>query len=142
MKMIKFNMSGGFKLMEEGEKIVTLTKVEPSPSGAPTSINVVYTDDKGATINEKIDLSKALWKISAIAGAVLNAKDGEEMEASELCKKLQGKQIKVEIVHNKGKQAREDGTFPTFANVRNILGGVESAPATTENPRSSILAGL
>ena len=144
MKMIKFNMSNNYKLMEEGEKVVTLTKVDASPSGNPTDIKVTYTDDKGATIQEKINLDRATWKISAIAGAVLNAKDGEEMEINELCKQLEGKQIKVEVTHREGNQPREDGTFAKFANVTKILGGVEASatPTQTENPRSSILAGL
>lgn len=144
MKTIKFNLSGNFKLMEAGEKVVTLTNVEASPSGNPTDIKITYTDDKGATIQEKINLDKALWKISRIAEAIIDIKDGEEMNISELCDKLKGKKLKVEVVHNQGSQPRADGTYATFANISKILGGVkeESTPTQTENPRSSILAGL
>lgn len=144
MKTIKFNLSGNFKLMEAGEKVVTLTNVEPSPSGNPTDIKITYTDDKGATIQEKINLDKALWKISRIAEAIIDAKDGEEMNVSELCDKIKGKKIRVEVVHNQGSQPRPDGTYATFANISKILGGVkeENTPTQTENPRSSILAGL
>lgn len=147
MKTIKFNLNRTYKTMEEGEKVVTLTSVEASPSGNPTDIKITYTDDKGVTLQEKINLDRALWKISRIAEAVLDAKDGEEMGISDLCKQLQGKKIKVEITHNQGTVAREDGTYPTFANVSKILGGVEeestsATPTQSENPRSSILAGL
>ena len=70
------------------------------------------------------------------------------MGVAELCKQLEGKKLKVEVTHNKGTQPREDGTFATFANVTKILGGVKeeestsATPTQTENPRSSILAGL
>ena len=147
MKTIKFNLNRTYKTMEEGEKVVTLTSVEASPSGNPTDIKITYTDDKGVTLQEKINLDRALWKISRIAEAVLDAKDGEEMGISDLCKQLQGKKLRVEVVHNQGSQPREDGTYPTFANVSKILGGVEeestsATPTQSENPRSSILAGL
>lgn len=148
MKTIKFNLNRTYTLMEEGEKVVTLTKVEPSPSGNPTDVKVTYTDEKGVNLLEKINLDRALWKISRIAEAVLDAKDGEEMGVAELCKQLEGKKLKVEVTHNKGTQPREDGTFATFANVSKILGGVKeeestsATPTQTENPRSSILAGL
>lgn len=147
MKTIKFNLNRNYALMEEGEKVVTLTSVEASPSGNPTDIKVIYTDDKGATIQEKINLDRALWKISAIAQAILNVQDGEEMTPADLCKQLKGKKLRVEVKHNQGSQPREDGTYPTFANVSKILGGVEeqstsATPTQSENPRSSILAGL
>ena len=148
MKTIKFNLGNNYKLMDAGEKVVTLTKVEPSPSGNPTDIKITYTDDSNATIQEKINLDRALWKISRIAEAVLDAKDGEEMAIIDLCKELEGKKIKVEVTHNQGNKPREDGTFATFANVTKILGGVKeeestsATPTQTENPRSSILAGL
>ena len=146
MKTIKFNLNRSYTLMDEGEKVVTLTKVEPVPSGNPTDVKVTYTDEKNVNLQEKINLDRALWKISRIAEAVLDAKDGEEMGVADLCKQLEGKQLKVEITHIKGTQQRDDGTFATFANVTKILGGVEeentSVPTQTENPRSSILAGL
>ena len=146
MKTIKFNLNRNFKLMEEGERVVTLTSVEASPSGNPTDVKVTYTDDTGATIQDKINLDRANWKISRIAEAVLGIKDGEEMSITDMCDKLKDKKIKVEIVHNKGNVARDDGTFPTFANVAKILGGVdegnEVSTSPSENPRSSILAGL
>lgn len=148
MKTIIFNLGNNYKLMEAGEKVVTLTKVEPSPSGNPTDIKITYTDSSNATIQEKINLDRALWKISRIAEAVLDAKDGEEMAIADLCKELEGKKIKVEVTHNQGTKPRDDGTFATFANVTKILGGVKeeegtsATPTQTENPRSSILAGL
>jgi len=147
MKTIKFNLNRTFKLMDEGEKVVTLTSVEASPSGNPTDIKVTYTDDKGATIQEKINLDRALWKISRIAEAVLHIQQDDEMTPADLCKQLQGKKLRIEVKHNQGNQPREDGTYPTFANVSKILGGVEeestsATPTQSENPRSSILAGL
>ena len=151
MKTIKFNLNRTYTLMEEGEKVVTLTKVEPSPSGNPTDVKVTYTDEKGVSLLEKINLDRASWKISRIIAIFFAIEDGQEVspnEFIEMCKKLEGKKIRVEVVHNKGSQPREDGTFATFANVSKILGGVEeeestsATPTQTENPRSSILAGL
>lgn len=151
MKTIKFNLNNNFKLMEAGEKVVTLTKVEPSPSGNPTDVKVTYTDETGATIQEKINLERASWKIGRIIGIFYAIEDKQEVNISDfidMCKKIEGKQIKVEVTHNQGNKPRDDGTFATFANVTKILGGVKeeestsATPTQTENPRSSILAGL
>lgn len=146
MKTIKFNLSNTYEKMEAGEKILTITECTPSPSGNPTSVKIVWTDDKKKTINETIDLSRALWKISRICEAVLKVQDGEEMSIEEMCKELLNKQVKCLVEHKPGNRPREDGTIPTFANVTKILGGVEEStsatPTQTENPRSSILAGL
>ena len=146
MKSIKFNLSGNYKIMSAGEKILTITECKAIPSGNPTSIEIIWTDDENATIKEKIDLNRALWKISRICEATLGVSDGEEMSIDEMCKKLTNAKAKCLVEHKNGTTQREDGTYPIFANVTKILGGVEevtsATPTQTENPRSSILAGL
>lgn len=153
MKMIKFNLSGGFKKVPEGEQILTITTCEPTPSGNPTGMKMVYTHADGSSIQETISFDKALWKISQICNVVFGAQQDQEMSVDDVAKSLKGKSIKVEVVHRAGTQPREDGTFPTFANVNKILGAADTvsesdipanmtAQALVENPRSSILAGL
>lgn len=151
MKTIKFNLSRTFKIVPEGNRKLTISECSASPSGNPTAVKITWTDSEGGTINETINLDRALWKISRICECALSAKDGEEMSIDDMCKQLKGKTLDCEVVHREGTQPREDGTLPKFANVNRINGLAEvvteqEIPATmtssNENPRSSILAGL
>lgn len=150
MQTIKFNLNNNYKLVPAGERELTITTCDPTPSGNPTGVKMVYTDKEGGTISETISFDKALWKISSLCSVCLNAKDGQEMSVKEMCDSLKGKTVKCEVIHNQGTKARDDGTFPTFANVKSFIECVElvkesDIPANMtadENPRSSILAGL
>lgn len=153
MKTIKFNLSGGFKKVPEGIQELTITTCDPTPSGNPTGMKMVYTHADGSTIQETIDFNRALWKISRICECVMGIQQDQEMSVEDIAKGLKGKSIKVEVAHRPGNQPREDGTVPTFANVVKILGAADlvkdsdipatmTAQAPVENPRSSILAGL
>lgn len=147
MTKIKFDLSRSFKMVPEGERVLTITKCEPTPSGAPKAVKITWTDSEGGNILETINFDKALWKISQICECVLDAQDGQEMDVADMCKQLTGKKVLCEVVHRQGTKPREDGSFATFANVGKILSGVKeestsATPTQTENPRSTILAGL
>lgn len=146
---VKFNLNRQYKLIPEGNQILTITDAVAVPSGAPTEFKITYTDVNGTTFIDKCNFTTTVWKLSRVCEAVFGIKDGEEMEISEIIKGIKGKQLECEVVHTKGNQPREDGTYPTFVNIKNIIGVVdldESAlPANmtpTTNPRDSILAGL
>lgn len=148
MKTIKFDLSNTFKKVPQGERVLTITSCEATPSGNPSAVKLVWSDVEGGTIQETINFDKALWKISQICSYALNVSDGEEMQVADMCKQLVGKKLKCEVVHRQGTKPKEDGTYVTFANVNKILGAVDSEEkevATTtqdKNPRGTILAGL
>lgn len=157
MAMIKFNLNRGYKMIKEGERVLEITECVATPSGYPTEMKWTLKDvEDGATMNDKCDFDKTVWKISNIASVVLGVQDNDEMDVNELAKKLVGKKIKCEVSHVQGKQAREDGTFPTFVNIKKVIALVydtavveQTATQTavveqsqSDSPRSSILAGL
>lgn len=156
MAMIKFNLNRTYKLIQEGERILEITECSATPSGYPTEMKWTLKDvEDGAVMNDKCNFTTTVWKISNIASAVIGAKDGEEMDVTQLAKALVGAKIKCEIVHTQGTKAREDGTFPTFCNIKRVIGKVEDGapiventttptaePVQSDSPRTSILAGL
>lgn len=148
MTMIKFNLNNNFKMVQEGTRTLEITECSATPSGFPTEMRWTLKDiQDGATMKDSCNItavSTNIWKISRIASAVLNINDGEEMDAVELAKALVGKKITCEIVHNKGKNPREDGTYPTFANIKTIIGAYEETVSLPKimvesSPRASII---
>ena len=68
----------------------------------------------------------------------LNTSDADEIDTTTDLPKMVGKKIVCEIVHTKGTQPREDGSFPTFANISKVLGKPEETSTTTTSARASI----
>lgn len=146
---VKFNLSREFKKIPEGEQVLTITDVVAKPKDAPKEITIEYTSSEGLKLLDRCDFNKTLWKLSRLCQVVFNINDGDEMELDEIVKNLKGTQIKCEIVHTKGTQPREDGTYPTFVNINKILSVVEvteddlpKAISQPKNPRDEILSGL
>ena len=152
MKTIKFDLSTTFKKVPEGQRALTITKCEATPSGNPSAVKITWSDVEGGSIQETINFDKALWKISQICSYALDVVDGEEMAVNDMCKKLINKTLLCEVVHRQGTRPRDDGTFATFPNVNKILGKVETikedmstvdtSNENVDNPRETILAGL
>lgn len=141
---VKFNLSKEFKKVPEGEQVLTISDMVAKPKDLPKELTITYTDKDGNTLLEKCNFTSTVWKLSRLCEKVLNIKDGDEMELDEIVNNLKGKKIKCEVVHTQGTQAREDGTYPTFANINKILGVVNEEETTTQatNPRETILKGL
>lgn len=146
---VKFNLNRQYKLIPEGNQILTITDAVAVPSGAPNEFKITYTDKDGTTFIDKCNFTTTVWKLSRVCEAVFGIKDGEEMEISKIIEGIKGKQLECEIVHTKGTQPRKDGTYPTFVNIKNIMGVVDldesalpKAITQTSNPRDSILNGL
>lgn len=47
--------------------------------------------------------------------------DGDEFDTTRDTQALVGKKLLCEVVHTQGTQEREDGTYPTFANIRKTI---------------------
>lgn len=146
---VKFNLSREYKKIPEGRQILTITDVTAVPSGKPSEMKITYTDAQGTTFVDKCNFTTTVWKLSRVCEAVFGIKDGEVMELDAIIAGLKGKQLDCEVVHTKGNQPREDGTFATFVNIKEIYGVAELTEsalpvnmAPTTNPRDSILNGL
>lgn len=140
---VKFNLSKEYKKVPEGEQVLTISDIVAKPKDFPKELTITYTDKDGSVLIEKCNFTTTVWKLSRLCEKVLNIKDGDEMEVDEIVNQLKGKKIQCEVVHTQGTQAREDGTYPTFANINKILSVVESdTTAQATNPRETILKGL
>ena len=70
---IKMNMKG-FKLVEEGERVLKITKAECTPSGKPDKLKVTFQDVKdGGMINSQYSFnnSGAVFAMSKLAEVAL-----------------------------------------------------------------------
>lgn len=125
MSIIKFNLEKReFKLCPEGERVLEITKAEVSPSGKPARLNVTFKDvETGATITSKYDFNndKGLFAMGMLCKVALGMQDQDEFDTAKDTKELVGKKLVCEVVHTQGTQEREDGTFPTYANIRKTI---------------------
>ena len=139
---IKMNLKNNFKLVEEGERVLKITKAEAKPSGKPTSLVVTFQDIDGGIITSRYSFenSGAVWAMSKLCEIALGLKDGDEFDTSTDTQKLIGKELICEVAHSKGTKANDKGEFPTFANVKKVISLVnESTGEVSESPRNSII---
>lgn len=137
---IKFNLSQGFKLVQEGVRTLEITKAEAKPSGKPNKIVLSFKDtEDGATMMNNYDLSNngAIYALGLICKYTLGLNDEDEIDTVTDLPKLVGKQVVCEIIHNEGNQPKEDGTLPKFANISKVLGGVHDKTGEVINPSSA-----
>lgn len=139
---IKMNLKNNFKLVEEGERVLKITKAEAKPSGKPTSLVVTFQDIDGGIITSRYSFenSGAVWAMSKLCEIALGLKDGDEFDTSTDTQKLIGKELICEVVHTKGTKPNDNGELPTFANVKKVISLVnESTGEVSESPRNSII---
>ena len=60
---ITMNLKGNFKLVEEGERVLTITKAECTPSGKPNKMKVTFKDSEGGFINSQYRSKDRSWKL-------------------------------------------------------------------------------
>lgn len=137
---IKMNMKG-FKLVEEGERVLKITKAECTPSGKPDKLKVTFQDVKdGGTINSQynFDNSGAVFAMSKLAEVALGLEDGDEFDTKTDTARLVDKELLCEVVHTKGTKPNNDGELPTFANVKKVISLANTSTGEVESPRNAI----
>lgn len=150
--LLKLNLKNNYQTVPEGERILTITKAECTPSGKPNKLKVTFQDSEGGFVNSNYDFTndKALFAMSKMLETVLGLGDGDEFETKTDTQKLVGKTIIGEVVHSQGSTPNENGELPTFANLRRVIslvdnstGVVETATEMVEeSPRNSITSSL
>lgn len=144
MTVIKFNLENNYKTVPEGERILTITKAEATPSGKPNKIVVTFKDTEGGILTNKYDLKVegAVNAFGVLCRIALALPDMAEFDTATDLKKLLGKKVKCEVTHTQGTEPREDGTYITFANIKKVISLVtDEAPvvnAGTPSPRQQI----
>lgn len=139
---IKLNLKNNFKLVEEGERVLTITKAECKPSGKPTNMKVTFQDSEGGFINSQynFDNDKSLFAMGKLLETALGFEDGDEFDTKTDAERLIGKKLLCEVVHTQGTKPNENGELPTFANVRKTISLItdDGEVVLNQSPRNAI----
>lgn len=138
---IKMNLKNNFKLVEEGERVLKITKAEAKPSGKPTSLVITFQDVDGGFINSRynFDNDKAIWAMSKLCEIALGLEDGDEFDTKTDTARLVGKELLCEVVHTQGTKPNNDGELPTFANVKKVISLADTSTGEiVDSPRNVI----
>ena len=140
---IKLNLKNNFKLVEEGERLLTITKAETKPSGKPTSLVVSFQDTDGGYITSRYDFTndKSLFAMGKMLETALEFEDGDEFDTKTDPKRLIGKKLLCEVVHTQGTKPNENGELPTFANIKKTISLVTDdgeVMSANDSPRNAI----
>ena len=136
---IKMNLNGNFKLCPEGERVLTITKAECTPSGKPDKLKVTFQDSDGGFVNSKYDFTndKSVWAMGMMLSKALELEDGDEFDTKTDTPKLIGKKLLCEIVHTQGTKPNEDGELPTFANIKKVISLVNDVTGEVSEVKSA-----
>lgn len=136
---IKMNLNGNFKLCPEGQRVLTITKAECTPSGKPDKLKVTFQDSEGGFVNSKYDFTndKSVWAMGMMLSKALELEDGDEFDTKTDTPKLIGKKLLCEIVHTQGTKPNEDGELPTFANIKKVISLVNDVTGEVSEVKSA-----
>lgn len=138
---IKMNLKGNFKLVPEGERILTITKAECTPSGKPNKLKVTFQDSEGGFINSQynFDNDKSIFAMGKLLETALEFEDGDEFDTKTDTEKLVGKKLLCEIVHTQGTKPNDDGELPIFANLKKTISLITDDGGVVDSPRNAIV---
>lgn len=136
---IKLNLKNNFKLVPEGERVLTITNAEFRPVGKPQELRVTFQDTEGGTIyttySRNTDMGKFLMGI--LISTALGLQDNDFFDTDDVGQ-LVGKKLLCEVVHRNGSKPNENGEVPTFANIKRIIKLVDDYADTDLSPRNMI----
>ena len=129
---IKLNLKGGFKTVQEGERVLEITKAECTPSGAPQKLvlNMKDVEDGASLINTyKFDNSTSVWAMGMMLNIALGLEDGATFNTKD-AKELEGIKLLCEITHS-------EYNGKTYANVKRVISKVnETTGVVNEEPQT------
>jgi hypothetical protein len=127
----------GFKMIPEGEHVMHVTNVKGIPRTNVSTVTMEMVNAEGLGFNgkwpQKYDLNSDggygafYYLLKNGYGIVLD--DGDEFDLGQ----LEDTYVTVEIIHKEGTKARDDGTFPIFANIKATIGPGEPFAAGVGN---------
>lgn len=125
---IKLNLKGGFKTVQEGERVLEITKAECTPSGAPQKLvlNMKDVEDGASLINTyKFDNSTSVWAMGMMLNIALGLEDGATFNTKD-AKELEGIKLLCEITHS-------EYNGKTYANVKRVISKVDDTTGVVNN---------
>lgn len=132
---IKMNMTNNFKLVPEGERVMTITKSECTPSGKPNKWKVTFEDSEGGFVNSQYDFSndKSLFAMGKLLEVALDFEDGDEFDTQVHPKEVLNKKLLCKVEHRQGNDS-------TFANITRVISRIEEDTKINDNqsPRNMI----
>ena len=130
--MIKIAKSG-FKMVPEGEQVLTVKSVKVLPSARPQVIEFEWVHANGGTIKEsfKISVPVAMDILGKRCDIALNGMmaEGTEISENDLPDIFKGKTFTAFVVHHH--VTGNDGKDRTFANIKyiiDLLGDTDDVP--------------
>ena len=119
--MIKVNLKGGFKTVQEGERVLEITSAKVTPSGKPEKLTLNMKDvEDGASLvnNYNLNNETSLWALGVMLNVALGLEHDEELDTKDL-NKLEGVRLLCEVSHS-------EYNGKTYANVRRVISKVEN----------------
>ena len=133
MATIKINLKGGYKTVQEGERVLEITDAKALPSGKPDriSLNMKDVEDGATLINTyKFDNETSMWAMGVMLNIALGIEDGETFDTNDLSK-LKGVRLLCEVTHS-------EYNDKTYANVRRIIEKVSNNDKEVEEVESDL----
>lgn len=118
--IIKVNLKGGFKLVQEGQRTLEITEVKLTPSGAPERLVLTMKDvEDGASLQNSFSLKNetSLWAMGMLLNVALGLNDGDDFNMNDV-DKLVGIKLLCEVTHS-------EYNGRTYANVKKVVSKVE-----------------
>lgn len=131
MAMIKVNLKGGYKTVQEGERVLEITGAKALPSGKPDKISLNMKDvEDGATLinSYKFDNDTSMWALGVMLNIALGLEDGSEFDTKDL-DKLVGVKLLCEVAHS-------EYNGNTYANVKKVISKVDNSTGVVETTAS------
>lgn len=122
MAMIKINLKGGFKTVQEGERVLEITGAKVTPSGKPDKLvlNMKDVEDGASLVNSyNFNNDTSMWAMGVMLNVALDIEDGEEFDTDKDIDKLVGIKLLCEVSHS-------EYNGKTYANVRRVISKVDA----------------
>lgn len=133
MTMIKINLKGGYKTVQEGERVLEITGAKVTPSGKPEKLVLNMKDvEDGATLinNYNFNNDVSMWAMGVMLNVAIGIEDGGEFDTNDV-EELVGIKLLCEVEHS-------EYNGKTYANVRKVLSKVDEPSAKVATPTKSI----
>lgn len=116
MTRIKINLKGGFKTVQEGERVLEIVDAKVTPSGVPNKLVLSMKDvEDGATLQNTYNFnnSTSVWAMGMMLNVALGLEDGDDFDTNNVSQ-LIGIKLRCEIVHS-------EYNDKTYANVKKVI---------------------
>ena len=116
MAIIKLNLQGGFKIVQEGERVLEITAAACSPSGKPNKLELTMKDvADGATLKNsyRFDNETSVWLMGLMLNVALGLEDGDDFDTKDV-NRLLGIKLLCEVKHS-------EYNDKTYANIARII---------------------